>query len=163
MFAGDCYSNTCSSSSSSRNVYHDSNIPIKKTVHILDNELRLRSITDNIHCNRSIPNSSIPITIQNNNIGRFDELTHRHAIHGRRLGDQRFYFDRRAKVDTRLICSQTHKLPTCSTSNITGLYGNMPHIVSDERWSGNHPHRLWQPPSAHSATRRTHRLPGHPR
>jgi hypothetical protein len=61
-------------SSPSQNVYHDSNIPIKKTVHVLDNELRLRSILDNIDCNHSIPNSSTPITIQNN-IGRFDEFT----------------------------------------------------------------------------------------
>jgi hypothetical protein len=47
-------------------------MPIKKIVHILDNELRLRSGTNNIDCHHSIPNSSTPL----NNIGRFDELTH---------------------------------------------------------------------------------------
>jgi len=65
MFAGDCCSNTCCSSS----------LPIKRTIHVLDNELRLRSITNNIDCNHSIPNSSTSINTQNN-IGRFDELTH---------------------------------------------------------------------------------------
>jgi hypothetical protein len=73
MFPGDCCSNTCPSSIS-RNVHHDNNMPIKKTVHILDNELRLRSMTNNIDCNHSIPNSSSYIIVQNN-IGRFDELT----------------------------------------------------------------------------------------
>lgn len=64
MVGGDCPSNNCCSSTS-RNMYHDSNnMPIKKTVHILDNELRFRSI----------PNSSTSTNIQNN-IGRFDELT----------------------------------------------------------------------------------------
>lgn len=56
--------NNCSSSSS-RNMCYDNTIPIKKTVHILDNELRFRSI----------PNSFTSLNIQNN-IDRFDELTH---------------------------------------------------------------------------------------
>ncbi|CAF2554358.1 unnamed protein product [Rotaria sp. Silwood2] len=67
-----CISNCCPntySSSVSRNVCHDSNMTFKKTVHVLDSELRLRSIT-----NSFISNSCIPNTIRNN-IGRFDELT----------------------------------------------------------------------------------------
>ncbi|CAF1260418.1 unnamed protein product [Rotaria sordida] len=69
-------SNLCDSSlclnrgTLTRNVCHDSNMTSKKTVHILDNELRLRSITNNF-----ISKSCTSITIQNN-IGRFDELTH---------------------------------------------------------------------------------------
>jgi len=74
MFCGDCCSNTCSSSLS-QNVHHNPSIPVKKTVQVLDNELRLRSITNTIDCHQSILHSSTPITMQNN-IGRFDELTH---------------------------------------------------------------------------------------
>jgi hypothetical protein len=72
MFDHDCHSNTCSSSSPPKGtVYEDSNTSIKKTIHILDNELRLRSLTNNLNCNHSSSNS----IISQNNIGRFDELT----------------------------------------------------------------------------------------
>lgn len=69
MFVGDCCSNNCPLSTS-QNVYHDNHMPKKKTVHVIDNELRLRSLTNNINCNHSILNSTTSI-----NIGRFDELT----------------------------------------------------------------------------------------
>jgi hypothetical protein len=71
MFDNDCRSNTCSSSSPKGTVHQDSNTSTKKTIHILDNELRLRSFTNNINSNHSSSNS---ITTRNS-IGRFDELT----------------------------------------------------------------------------------------
>jgi hypothetical protein len=69
MFAGDCCSTSCPVSPL-RNVQQDNNIPTKKIIHVLDNELRLRSIMNDINCNHSISNSSA-----STNIGRFDELT----------------------------------------------------------------------------------------
>ena len=73
MFDQHCQLNSCSCSSpsSTRRTTSEINpIPMKRTIYVLDNELRLRSMT-----NDNNSNSSRSITHQNS-IGRFDELTH---------------------------------------------------------------------------------------
>lgn len=74
MFDQHCRLNSCcscSSPSSTRRTTSEINhIPMKRTIYVLDNELRLRSMT-----NDNSSNSSKSITHQNT-IGRFDELTH---------------------------------------------------------------------------------------
>ena len=65
MFANDFYPRTCAASLSPDGLILHRNVPMKRTVKILDNELRLRSTK----------NTALNLTSRNT-IGRFDELTH---------------------------------------------------------------------------------------